>query len=69
MDEEDRIIRRVNEEISSMQLHRELGITVKSAWFLSHRISLYCINAPLVNRNVSQESTFTLFMLGEEPTL
>lgn len=24
--------------ISSMQLHRELGITLKSAWFLSHRI-------------------------------
>ncbi len=24
--------------VSSMQLHRELGITLKSAWFLSHRI-------------------------------
>ena len=37
--------------ISSMKLHRDLGITPKSAWFMLHRIcQAYEVAAPMLRR-------------------
>jgi transposase-like protein len=34
--------------ISSNQLHRTLGVTLKTAWFMSHRLRGRCVTAPLL---------------------
>ena len=37
--------------VSSMKLHRDLGITPKSAWFMLHRIrQAYEVAAPMAGR-------------------
>ena len=37
--------------VSSMKLHRDLGITQKSAWFMRHRIrQTYEVAAPMLDR-------------------
>lgn len=46
--------------ISSMRLHRELGITEKAAWFLLHRLREACNNG-LVVRNCPVEADETYF--------
>ena len=45
--------------ISSMKLHRDLGITQKSAWFLLHRLrTAYESNADLLQGPVELDETF-----------
>lgn len=46
--------------ISSLQLHRDLGITQKTAWFILHRIreALREKNSPLLNDVVEIDETF-----------
>ena len=45
--------------ISSMKLHRDLGITQKSAWFMLHRIrQAYELDAPLLDGPVEIDETY-----------
>ena len=42
-----------------MKLHRDLGITQKSAWFMLHRIrQAYEVAAPMLDRPVEIDETF-----------
>ena len=45
--------------VSSMKLHRDLGITQKSAWFMLHRIrQAYEVAAPLLDGPVEIDETY-----------
>ena len=45
--------------VSSMKLHRDLGITQKSAWFMLHRIrQAYEIETPMLDGPVEIDETF-----------
>ena len=45
--------------VSSMKLHRDLGITQKSAWFILHRIrQAYEVAAPMLDGLVEVDETF-----------
>ena len=45
--------------VSSMKLHRDLGITQKSAWFMLHRIrQAYELDAPLLDGSVEIDETY-----------
>lgn len=45
--------------VSSMKLHRDLGITQKSAWFMLHRIrQAYELDAPLLDGPVEIDETY-----------
>ena len=45
--------------VSSMELHRDLGITQKSAWFMLHRIrQAYEVAAPMLDGPVEIDETF-----------
>lgn len=45
--------------VSSMKLHRDLGITQKSAWFMLHRIrQAYELDAPLLDGPVEVDETY-----------
>ena len=47
------------ESVSSMKLHRDLGITQKSAWFMLHRIrQAYEVAAPMLDCPVDIDETF-----------
>lgn len=45
--------------VSSMKIHRELGITQKTAWFLISRIrEAYAANDPILSKEVETDETY-----------
>ena len=45
--------------VSSMKIHRELGVTQKTAWFLISRIrEAYAQNAPVLSEEVESDETY-----------
>ena len=47
------------ESVSSMKLHRDIGITQKSAWFMLHRIRpAYEVTAPVLDGPVRIDEAF-----------
>jgi len=59
--------------ISSNQLHRTLGVTLKTAWFMSHRIRLAMKQVGLMpmggaGETVEVDETFYGRLEGQEPT-
>jgi transposase-like protein len=52
--------------ISAHQLHRTLGVTYKTAWFMAHRVRLAMTQEPLVNLIEGEVEADETYIGGEE---